>query len=1039
MTTRARHWLIVLGTVVLLTLAYAAAGFLGVPHVLRSQILSFVSDHYGRTASIGEIRFNPFTFALEARDFSLPDADGQPMLAFGRLWLDLDAATLWRLAPSFSDIEIERPFIRTLVRKDGALNLADLAKPFETVPPPRPPPPDSKPARLFVDRFNVSGGKATYEDASRPSPFKAQIDPITFELRDFSTTGKTGNTYSLSGASSSGEKFAWNGSFGVAPLASQGRFEVTDLQAHTIWSYLRDSLGFELSSGKINFNGDYHFAATPALALTVDVHTVSVADLGIRPTGQHADYIQHTNVQVENTRLDLAGERVDVGKIHLTSGTVRAWRDAKGAINLLELMAADKPATTAAAATVASPAASAAPPAASAAATVAPPATASATPPAAASAADTPATDAPSAPRVTTSKSAAPSRWVFAAPDIAVENLRLELEDRLVKPSAAFTLAPVNLNVRGYGTTPGSKLDVDANIGINESGKLQARANVAPDSGAITAHVDLDGLDLEAIQPYVNTYTQITLLSGVLKSGLDIERSTSGALDIKGDTEVLKLRTVDNALRQDLVRWDQLKLEGLRYRSDPQSLSIATLSARAPYARVIIAPDQSLNIVKAASPASGTSAPAVQTVQAPSGERRAPAGNPGGMKVSIGTVRIANGSANFADFWIQPNYAVSLQGLNGTIVGLSSDPASRAKVALEGKVDRYAPARIGGEVNLLSAALFTDMKVSFQGVELTSVTPYSGRFAGYKIEKGKLSIDVTYRVANRKLDAKQHFVVDQLQLGERVESPDAVHLPLRLAVALLKDRNGVIDLDLPITGSLDDPQFRIGPIIWKVVVNLITKVATAPFALLGSLFGGGEEMNLIDFQPGATALDTAAQERITSLAKALKERPQLQLDVPASYSPDADGSVLAARKLNGKLQALADKQAAAAKKGASSGTLETILADPSRRFDLLLAQYRLDYGADTAPPASAAAVLATPKKKVEAAAFTTASDELERAITTKEPVTEREFDELAQARARAIQDALLGPGEIDPARVFLLGASAAKPTDGKVRIALSLK
>jgi hypothetical protein len=387
------------------------------------------------------------------------------------------------------------------------------------------------------------------------------------------------------------------------------------------------------------------------------------------------------------------------------------------------------------------------------------------------------------------------------------------------------------------------------------------------------------------------------------------------------------------------------------------------------------------------------------------------------MQIDIGTVRIANGSANFADFWIQPNYAVSLQGLNGTVVGLSSNPKSRAKVALEGKVDRYAPARIGGEINLLSAALFTDMKVSFQGVEMNSVTPYSGRFAGYKIDKGKLSIDVSYHVENRKLEAKQRFVVDQLQLGEQVESPDAVHLPLRLAVALLKDRNGVIDLDLPLTGSLDDPQFRLGPIIWKAVVNLFTKIVTSPFTLLGSLFGGSEEMNLIDFQPGTTVLDATAQERITSLAKALKERPHLQLDIPASYSADVDGMALATEKLNGKLQGL----------------------DEPARFDRLLSEYRVAYGADAAPPPAAATVLAEPnKKKVDAAVFSSANGELERAIVTK-LITERDLDELAQARSRAIQDALLGSGEIDPVRVFLLGSKPTAPTEGKVRVALALK
>jgi hypothetical protein len=420
------------------------------------------------------------------------------------------------------------------------------------------------------------------------------------------------------------------------------------------------------------------------------------------------------------------------------------------------------------------------------------------------------------------------------------------------------------------------------------------------------------------------------------------------------------------------------------------------------------------------------------------GTTKAPAGNPGEMAISIGTVRIANGSAHFADFWIQPNYAVSLQSLNGTIVGLSSDPKSRAKVNLEGKVDRYAPAQIGGEINLLSAGLFTDMKVGFKGVEMTSATPYSGRFAGYKIEKGKLSIDVHYQVENRQLKAEQRFVVDQLQLGERVESPDAVHLPLKIAVALLKDRNGVIDIDLPLTGSLDDPKFRIGPLIWKALVGLLTKIATAPFALLGHLFGGSEEMNLIDFEPGGTALDAAGNERIASLIKALNERPQLQLDVPASYAPDIDRSVLASRKLNEKLLALAQQQPTG-KKGEQAPADESALADPAQRFDLLQAQYRLDFGAEAPLPSATAAVVAAGKKKSDAQAIDAANSELTTAITEKQPVTDRDLQELGQARAHAIQDALLGSGEIDPARIFILGAKETKPTQNKVRLELSLK
>ena len=453
------------------------------------------------------------------------------------------------------------------------------------------------------------------------------------------------------------------------------------------------------------------------------------------------------------------------------------------------------------------------------------------------------------------------------------------------------------------------------------------------------------------------------------------------------------------------------------------------------------------------------------------------------MAIAIDAIDIKDGSANYADLWIQPHFAIGIQMLNGYVRGLSSNPRAKAKVNLEGRVDRYAPITISGETNPLIATAYTDIKMSFKGVELSSVTPYSGRFAGYKIEKGKLSADINYKIDNRKLSANHKFVINQLELGEKVDSPDAVKLPLKIAIALLKDRNGVIDLDLPVTGSLDDPQFKLGPIIWKAVLNLLTKIATAPFALLGHLFGGGEQMNYIDFPPGSAVLAPSEHDKLVALVKALKDKEKLELDVPITYAPDLDTPALATAHLNTRLLEIKEEQGSGGKRhksdfqtvstqptptppeeskpggGAklpavpgdspqpSSAVMDApppsdpALMDPAQRYKLLLALYRAELGKSTPLPQAAQAIESAGKKKDQPPPdFGAANVALEAALVQKKPVPDTELEILGKHRARAIQEALLMGTDVDPGRVFVIGtAPKAPPEKDKVRVELTLK
>jgi outer membrane protein OmpA-like peptidoglycan-associated protein len=401
------------------------------------------------------------------------------------------------------------------------------------------------------------------------------------------------------------------------------------------------------------------------------------------------------------------------------------------------------------------------------------------------------------------------------------------------------------------------------------------------------------------------------------------------------------------------------------------------------------------------------------------------------MPMAIKKIVLHASQANFTDLSVQPNFSTGIQSIEGTVVGLTSKENSRAKVDIHGAVDAFSPVSITGEVNVLSAALYTDLAMSFRNMELTIFNPYSGKFAGYNITKGKLTTELHYKVEGRKLDAQHHITVDQLEFGDKTESKDAVSLPIKLAVALLKDRNGVIDLNIPVTGTLDDPSFRLGPIIWKVFVNILEKAVTAPFALLGALFGGGPDLQFIDFQPGIADLDAGASDKVRNMVKALNERPQLKIEVPIAAVSELDRPALMEAEFRRQVrEAQAGK---AGRKKSADPAPEFDQLDPASKVEVLMQLYAKNVGGEPKFPDAVTSI----KAKPELAA--TQADFLEKELHQHITVADSDLTELGQQRAMAVQQALLTDTQLDPARVFLVENDKAKNQDGRVRLELSLK
>jgi hypothetical protein len=1039
-------WFRAAAAAALVIVLYAVLGFVVAPKLVRSALLKDVPKAIDATPSVGEIHINPFLLQATIENFTLAGAGGEKLLGFQRLFIDFQVSSLWHRAYTFANIDLTAPFVSAVMAKDGRLNLAQL----KPKPSPKPQPDEKGEAlpAVRIGSFKVTQGSLAYEDRSRPDVFAARLEPLNFELRDF-TTGADGGRFTFTAASKLGERLEWHGHLSVDPVESDGEFQVVGLKAHTLWEYLQDQVNFVIDSGTIDLAATYRFSLKdPATTnLQVDLSKAALTDFTVRPRqadGESAaePWITIPAFAVTGSTLDLATHQAQVDLVSLTGLKLSTWLEPDKTLNLSKLGGARTFGGAAAA-------------------------------PATAPTPTSPAATAAAAPTLTASSSAAAAAstpWTYHLRQLQVRDASIATEDRSVQPAVKVLLAPLSLQVNNITQDLTKPVTVALDTRINGSGSLTVGGEVTPQPVMANVDVKLSDLDLTAIQPYVSQQTAMTLMSG--RFGVDGKlhygaQPAMPATQFTGNLEVEKLHTVDDALHDDFINWDRLEVQGIKYTQGPDRLDIEQITAHKLYARVIIESDSSINVKRvlkipttatatatadtgngaaAAVDAAGASAttpamPAHAATRATG--RRSAANRPVAaaaaparqtMPMSIKKILIEASQANFADFSVKPNFATGIQKLEGSVVGLSSKPGSRAKVDLHGAIDAFSPVSITGEINVLGP-LYTDLTMSFRNISLPVFDPYSGKFAGYNIAKGKLTTEFHYLVDGRKLDAQHHIVVEQLEFGDKTPSKEAVSLPLKLAVSLLKDRNGVIDLNIPVTGSLDDPQFRLAPIIWKVFVNILEKAVTAPFALLGSLFGGGPDLQFIDFQPGVATLDDSAADKAKTVAKALIERPQLQIDVPIAVVPDVDRPALIEAQYQAQLEAariarVSSKKAAVAP-GAATPSFDQL--DPATRLDLLTQVYAQDAGGEPKYPDEVTNVKSKPDLVAAKIAF------LSREIHAHIVVGDGELQALGQQRALALQKALLADSQVAPERVFLVANDKATAKDGAVRLELSLK
>ncbi len=821
--------------VALVLICYSLLGFLILPGIAQRIANQQLAAYATVPASLQRIEFNPFSLELSLFDLRIGEQDDR-QLAFERLFLDLQWDSLWQRTLHLANVELIEPHVEVRFAEDGTLDLGQL---FEV---PESEPTASENADIFplhMDRLQLAGGRLAFLDQRPSEPIALVYDSLDFELHNLATRSDGSADARLTASGPSGGRIDWQGDLSLQPLTSSGQLQISDLQLKDLWPYVRDAVPLELKDGSLEFSTNYRLDLSDDLALQLENAKAALGPLALdSPDGRKL--IRMERLELSETSLDLAKQQVSIGKLRSHNLETWAAREADGTLDWQKLFASTSDNSDAD---------------------------------------DSAADD-------TAQEAGAP--WQVSLRDAQLRDYRVHLVDRVPNEEVALELGPLNLNIRELDSLGTSPFSLELETGVGKQGAIQANGQLqmSPMSGKLA--VTTRDIDLRIAQAYLSPLVHLEVRSGLLASELEVElKSTEPlAISVRGSVDATQLHTLDTINNRDFVKWQRLQLNGLDYQH-PSRLAIERVDLSQPYARFIINPDLSTNIND------------LLVERSEAGNGSAQAQEPSEpLAIRIGGIAITDGSANFADFSLRPPFATAIQSLNGDIGTLDNREQKAASVNVAGKVDQYAPVSIKGSLTPFDPLQSLDIATSFRQVELTTLTPYSGKFAGYRIRKGRLNLDLHYRIEQGRLNAENKVVLEQLQLGEKVDSPDAVDLPVRLAVALLKDSKGTISIELPVQGNLNDPQFSVMPIVWQTLRNLVVRAAQAPFKFIAGLAGGSDaDLSHVGFDPASSELDSEARKRLDTLASALKQRPALRLEVEGMSAAAVDGPLLAEQRL----------------------------------------------------------------------------------------------------------------------------------------------
>ena len=842
----------ILYSIIGLLLLYSVLGFWVLPKILTSQLPSLAKEELNRDLQFDDLNFNPFSMELDITGFRVKKIGVNSFFNFQHFYINIAVLrSIADLTFTIDEIQLNQPNVFVIRDKHGVFNFNDVLERLASKDkdgPKKQEDASTDPFPVTILQMAISDGKLSWIDDFYSHAQKEDIYPINLKIDNFTTVPQKQSQLDIIISTASGGRLEWQGEIELFPFSSSGHIKLVEIDFHRIWElFLQDHVKFDLTKGTEIFEADYELKnATEGMQLLVNNAHFHIQNFQLTEKDSVDPLITIPDFKISGIAVNLLRKTVGINSISATDAHFKTWLNTDGSVNYQSLFSSSTNDT------------------------------------------------APSQ-QSNTEDTNKEESWQVNVKQLALNNFSLDFMDKSLSKPAKLNITSFNFSSHNLNINPRTSIPFNLDLTLNDKGKLNIEGSTVLEPLEAKVQVNASNIGIKEFQPYIASAVKLDIISGLfnIKTNVTMAQLEGKplAIGIMGDSSISNLVTRDQITNKDFLKWKQLSLENIDINLAKNSFLIDKIKLEEPYVKFLIKKDKSTNIndivVKSTKKSDDNAVIKAENSKQPK------------TTFKINKVEFLKGSTNFSDLSLILPFSAHIKQLSGSVKDISSTQNTVTKIAMAGLVAGISPVNIKGNINPDKGN--SELTLDFNSMPLPLATPYMAEFAGRKVEKGNMSLALSYKIKNNKLTSSNKLLIDQLVLGDEVEHPNAVSLPLDLAIALLKDGDGKIALDVPIKGSLDDPQFSVSGVIVDALVNVITKIISSPFNTIASLIGSDEDISKISFSAGKVILTESQRTKLDGLSTALMERPLLNLEIKGIAFSEQDWPLLQAEALDKQL------------------------------------------------------------------------------------------------------------------------------------------